>query len=406
MLSILTTTTLFPNDAKPNHGIFVATRLAKLCETNKVSADVLAPVPWLPRGLRYGDAGALDRVPRQTQQGPFQVWHPRYLVIPKIGMTITPHTLYYAMATAMRRLIAEGHRYDLIDAHYFYPDGIAAVRLARAFGLPVVVTARGTDINLIPQYNLPRRMILKAANQADAIITVCQALKDRMVELGVPDGRITVLRNGVDLVLFNPDGRDAARRKLDFRRRTIASVGGLINRKGHHHVIGALPMLPGVDLVVVGEGPERASLERLATTIGVSDRVRFMGSLDHTRLAEVYRAVDALVLASAREGWANVLLEAMASGTPVVGSSVWGTPEVVASPDAGILMRGLNADAVAEAVKRLFAAPPSRQATRAYAEQFDWTATTEGQLRLFHRILAERQARQHPVAARAARPHS
>jgi glycosyltransferase involved in cell wall biosynthesis len=405
MLSILTTTTLFPNDAKPNHGIFVATRLAKLCETNQVSADVLAPVPWLPRGLRYGDAGRLDRVPLQTRHGPFDVRHPRYLVIPKIGMTITPYTLYLTMYKAMRRLFSEGRRYDLIDAHYFYPDGIAAVRLARAFGIPVVVTARGTDINLIPQYAAPRRMILNAANHADGIVTVCQALKDRMVELGVPADRITVLRNGVDLERFNPGGREAARRKLDFRRRTIASVGWLIPRKGHHHVIKALPMLPGVDLVIVGEGPERAALERLATTIGVSDRVRFMGSLDHARLAEVYRAVDALVLASAREGWANVLLEAMASGTPVVASSVWGTPEVVASPDAGVLMRGLTGEAVAEGVKRLFAASPDRAATRTYAEQFDWAATTEGQLRLFHRILAERQARQHPLTARAASPH-
>jgi teichuronic acid biosynthesis glycosyltransferase TuaC len=407
MLSILTATTLFPNDAKPTHGAFVATRLAKLCESGIVTADVLAPVPWLPSHTRYADAGRLDLVPRQTRRGPWTVWHPRYLVIPKIGMMITPHTLYLAMRKTLRRLIAEGRRFDLIDAHYFYPDGVAAVRLAREFHLPVVVTARGTDINLIPQYALPRRMILNAAHAADGLITVCQALKDGMVALGVPADRITVLRNGVDLGLFHPDGRDGARRRLDFRRRTIGSVGWLIERKGHHHVIAALTKLPDTDLVIVGEGPERSRLERLAASLGVSDRVRFMGSLDQRRLAEVYRALDALVLASSREGWANVLLESMACGTPVVASSVWGTPEVVTAPAAGVLMATLDADGVANGIVRLFASLPSRKATRTYAEQFSWDATTRGQLSLFHRIVAERHACQHHSAAtaRAASPH-
>jgi glycosyltransferase involved in cell wall biosynthesis len=406
MLSILTATTLFPNDAKPTHGAFVATRLGKLCESGEVSAEVLAPVPWLPPYMRYPDAGRLDLVSRTTTRGAWTVHHPRYLVIPKIGMTITPHTLYLAMRSALQRMLAEGRRFDLIDAHYFYPDGVAAVRLAREFGLPVVVTARGTDINLIPEFSTPRRMILKAASQADGLITVCQALKDRMIELGVPAERITVLRNGVDLSLFHPEGRDEARRKLGFQRRTIGSVGWLIERKGHHHVIAALAKHPDTDLVIAGEGPERGRLERLAASLGVSDRVRFLGSLDQHRLAEVYRGLDALVLASSREGWANVLLEAMASSTPVVASSVWGTPEVVADPAAGVLMSSLDAEGVAHGLAHLFANLPSRAATRTYAEQFSWDATTQGQLRLFHRIVAERHARQHPSAAAAARATS
>ena len=408
MLTILTATTLFPNDAKPTHGAFVATRLAKLCDTGEVAAEVLAPVPWLPPLLRYPDAGRLDIVPHMTRRGGWSVRHPRYLVVPKIGMTLTPHTLYWAMRRSLKRLLAEGRRFDIIDAHYFYPDGVAAVRLARDFGLPVVVTARGTDINLIPDFATPRRMILAAACRADGLIAVCQALKDRMIELGVPAERITVLRNGVDLALFHPDGRDAARRKLDLRRRTIGSVGWLIERKGHHHAIAALPRLPDTDLLIVGEGPERAPLEELALSLGVGDRVRFMGSLDQMRLAEVYRAIDALVLASSREGWANVLLEAMACGTPVAASAVWGTPEVVAYPAAGVLMRSIDAEGVADALAQLFAAPPARAATRAYAERFDWDSTTQGQLELFRRIVAERSSRQlpsHAAAARAISPH-
>lgn len=391
MLSILTATTLFPNDVKPAHGAFVAMRLSKLAASGEVHAEVMAPVPWIPPLLRYPHAGRLDLVSRKSERQGLTVWHPRYVVLPKIGMTLTPHTLYLSMRQCLLKLLRQGHRFDLIDAHYFYPDGVAAVRLARAFNLPVTVTARGTDINLIPEFPTPRRMILEAAARADGLITVCQALKDRMVELGVAADRVTVLRNGVDLVLFHPGNREAARRALGVHRRTLASVGHLIERKGHHHVITALSQIPETDLLIAGEGPERAALEKLAARLGVADRVRFLGSLSQERLAEVYRAADALVLASSREGWANVLLEAMACGTPVVASSVWGTPEVVADPAAGVLMAKLDAEGVRDGVERLFAALPCRAHTRAYAERFSWDATTQGQLALFRRIVESRR---------------
>jgi glycosyltransferase involved in cell wall biosynthesis len=174
-------------------------------------------------------------------------------------------------------------------------------------------------------------------------------------------------------------------------RRTLGSVGWLIERKGHHHAISALGALPDTDLLIVGEGPERAALERLAAKENVSERVRFLGRIDQKRLPEIYNAMDALVLASSREGWANVLLEAMACGTPVVASAVWGTPEVVAAPAAGVLMKTLDSHGVIDGVRRLFATYPERAETRRYAEGFSWDATTQGQLALFRQILRRRQ---------------
>jgi len=392
MLSLLTVTTLFPNPIQATHGVFVATRLEKLLESQQATAHVVAPVPWMPPLVRYKRAGRLDLIPAWTRRGSLIVEHPRYVVIPKIGMTLAPRTLFYALKRTVHRLISAGYRFDLIDAHYFYPDGVAAVRLGQYFNLPVVVTARGTDLNLIPEYATPRKLICDAAARADGLITVCQALKDRLVELGTSADRVTVLRNGVDLDLFAPTDRAAARRILGLTRRTLGSVGHLIERKGHHIVVRALASLPDIDLLIVGEGPERAALERLALEAGVADRVRFMGRVDQGQLPQIYNAVDALVLASSREGWANVLLEAMACGTPVVASPVWGTPEVVATPEAGVLMRSLDWQGVVSGVRELFDNLPLRSATRAYAERFSWDATTEGQLSLFHQILAERQA--------------
>ena len=325
-------------------------------------------------------------------RGGLHVEHPRYAVVPKVGMNVTPYTLFLSMRKALRRMLNAGERFDLIDAHYFYPDGVAAVWLAREFGLPVVVTARGTDINLIPQYVLPRRLIRQAADRADGLITVCKALKTRLVELGVPPERLTVLRNGVDLELFRPLDRDQLRRQFGMRRRTLGSVGHLVERKGHHHIIEALPILPDTDLLIVGAGPERPSLEKLAAERGVSDRVVFFGAVEQGQLPAIYNAIDALVLASSREGWANVLLEAMACGTPVVASPVWGTPEIVSAPEAGVLMPSLDAAGVVAGVAQLFGSLPSREATRRYAEGFGWEPTSLGQLRLFRAILARRQA--------------
>jgi glycosyltransferase involved in cell wall biosynthesis len=389
-LSILTATTLFPNPVQRAHGVFVETRLRHLLASGEVTAHVLAPIPWLPPMVRYSSYGPLRTVPSREQRNGLIVEHPRYLVVPKFGMTLTPLMLYRAMRKRFVALLKEGHRFDLIDAHYFYPDGVAAVRLAREFNLPVTVTARGTDLNLIPEFPAPRKMILDAASKADGMITVCQALKDTLIEMGVADERVTVLRNGVDLELFRPVDRAAARSALGLSRRTLASVGLLIDRKGHHHIIRALKDLPDNDLLIAGDGPDRRALERLVVEEGVADRVRFLGSVDQNRLREIYNAVDALVLASSREGWANVLLESMACGTPVVASAVWGTPEVVARPEAGVVMPSLDPQGVAEGVRRLFAAYPDREATRRYAEGFNWNATTEGQLKLFRGILARR----------------
>ena len=391
MLSILTVTTLFPNPVNPSHGSFVATRLEKLVASGDVDVEVIAPVPWSPSWVPYSPSGRLDRVPRFRMHGGLKVHHPRYLVVPKVGMTLTPHTLFRTLRSNLQELLAQGRRFDLIDAHYFYPDGVAAVRLAEEFGIPVVVTARGTDLNLIPEYRSPRRMIRHAAARADGLITVCQALKDRLVELGTAADDVVVLRNGVDLQLFSPMDRQVARARLGLTRRTLASVGGLVERKGHHHAIRALPALPETDLLIVGEGPERRRLERIAVQEGVSGRVRFLGRMEQKQLPEVYNAVDALVLASSREGWANVLLEAMACGTPVVASAVWGTPEVVAAPEAGVLMKTLDTDGVVEGVTRLFSMNPDRAVTRRYAEGFSWDATTQGQLKLFQNILAASQ---------------
>jgi glycosyltransferase involved in cell wall biosynthesis len=399
-VQILTFTTLYPSAARPQHGIFVETRLRKLVESGAVAARVVAPCPWFPfASPRFGEYGITAQVPRHETRHGIAIEHPRYPLLPKIGMSTAPLALVGAVLPVLRREIAAGRDFELIDAHYFYPDGVAAVLLGRALGRPVVVTARGSDLNLLADFRVPRRWIRWAAAKADGLITVSSGLRDRLAALGVARERVRVLRNGVDLALFRPGDYTAARRALGFTRPTLLAVGNLVALKRHRLMVEALAMLPETDLVIVGDGPERGAIMAVAQAKGVAARVRLLGRVPQDRLPQIYTAADLLVLVSTHEGWPNVLLESMACGTPVVVSEIPGIAEIVATPAAGRVLAAVTAQRLANAIRDLLAAPPARAATRLYAEQFDWQPTTDGQAALF-RDIRERHAQAGAAIAR------
>jgi len=373
-LRLLTFSTLYPNPARPNHGVFVENRLRHLVAGGEVSSTVLAPVPWFP--FRH------PSVPRLESRHGMAVHHPRYPAPPGLGMYTAPAALLAAARRVLPALREAGLAFDAIDAHYLYPDGVAAIRLGRELGLPVVITARGSDTSQLPDHALPRRLIQEAIRQSAALIAVSAGLREGLLALGAPPEKVTVLRNGVDLEAFRlPSDR------VPNATRSLLSVGHLIPRKGHDLVIRSLTHLPGHHLVVVGEGPQREELEVLAQRLGVADRVRFAGPRPHAELRHFYGAADVMILASSREGWANVLLESMACGTPVVASPAWGSREAVSSPEAGIVLGETTPETIADAVRQLLAAPPTRSAVRAYAERFSWDETTRGQIALFREVL-------------------
>lgn len=386
-MRILTFTTLFPNSIQSHHGIFTETTLKHQLATDEIRATVVAPVPWFPsKNPLFGRYGSFADIPHVEQRIGVDVHHPRYYLPPKIGMTIAPFLLAKAAIPVMKKIAAKDG-FDVIDAHYFYPDGVAAVLLGMYFKKPVVVSALGTDINLIPKYRLPRSMIKWAGRRTSSMITVCEALKREMVDLGMSADKIFPLRNGVDLGLFFPMDKAISRAQLGIDGFTILSVGHLDVRKGHDRTISALRYLPDVRLIIVGGGADKTKLLNLAIQAGVQDRVRFVPPTSQVQLRSYYSACDALVLASSREGWANVLLESMACGTPVVASNVWGTPEVIQAQEAGVLVEDNSPRGIADGVQHLRRNYPLRTATRAYAEKFSWSETTAGQLRLFRQAI-------------------
>jgi len=387
-MKLLTFATLYPSAARPGHGIFVETRLRHLLASGAVQSVVVAPVPWFPVPSEgFGRYGTLARTPRRETLHGIDVRHPRFPLVPRVGMSTAPFLLAAASARALREVREGGHDFEVIDAHYFYPAGVAAALLGRRFGRPVVITARGSDINLIARHAIPRRLIVWAARRAAAVVTVSHALKGATERLGVDPQSISVLRNGVDAHAFRPLDRDAERSRLGVTGRLLLSVGNLVELKGNDLVIQSLSALSDTILCLVGEGPDRGRLEALVRGMAVGDRVRFLGQLPQSELPRYYSAADALVLASSREGWPNVLLEAMACGTPVVAARVGGTPEVVTSRAAGVLFEPRTVAALADAIRGLLKNPPERAETRRHAEQFSWEETTRGQFGLFERVV-------------------
>ena len=367
---VLVFTTLFPNPAQPLRSIFVRDRVAAVarhCPTR-----VVAPV--LYRGGR--------RIPLHDRQGELEVTHPPYTTLPLVGRFADGVLLYRQVLAHVRRIHAE-FPFDLIDAHFAFPDGAAAVRLGAHFRVPVAVTVRGTDILTLTHLRLRRRAIARALQRADRIFAVSEHLAARAVALGASPDSILVVPNGVDTARFSYAAPDAARRKLGIPadQRLLLCVGNVLALKGHHVLLEAIARLEAgagnPHVVVIGSDPSptgvnRRRLEQLIASHGLGNRIRLLGSLDHETLGDWYRAADLLVHPSLREGSPNAVREALACGLPVVGSRVGGVPDLVASSDLGVLVEPGDVDGLARAVHEALQKSWDRPAIAARAGGRNW----------------------------------
>ena len=388
MKRILVATTLYPNANQHRHGIFVETRLRQLLKSGEVEAQVVAPVPWFPFKIASMEHYSIyTDIPKYEQRNGIEIFHPRYLVAPKIGMLLTPFFLAMSLFFCARKIRKNGFKFELLDGHYFYPDGVATAIVAKILKVPYLVTARGTDINLISSYKIPGKLIRWAAMGAAGNITVSAALKNKLTNLGVPPDNIYVLRNGVDTELFVMHDSQTIRKEMNLTSKILVSVGNLVEPKGHALIVQALSQLPDCSLLIIGSGEQLSELMQTAKELGVSERVQHIEEVSQSELAKIYSAADLLILASSREGWPNVLLESMACGTPVVATRVGGTPEIVKAPEAGCLIDERSTDAIVSAVKTMLNSTPAPEATRRYAEKFSWQQTINGLTDLLNKVL-------------------
>lgn len=396
---LLVFSSLFPHPGQPNAGLFIRERMFRVGQTLPVK--VVAPVPWFPlQGLlRRWRPHFRPDAPRTEIQSGIEVFHPRYFSVPGIFKSLDG--LFMAMGSwATLRRIRRQFDFQIIDSHFAYPDGYAAALLGRWLGLPVTITLRGTEARLAksPQH---RRLMRAAMDGAARIFSVADALKQTAVEIGVPAAKVRVVGNGVDLGKFQPIPQQDARQALGLAvdAPVFVSVGGLCERKGFHRVIACLPELkktfPGIRLLVVGgasaEGDWTAQLQQQVAHLGLQDVVAFLGALPPAQLKIPLSAANVFVLSTRNEGWANVFLEAMACGLPVVSTDVGGNSEVVCRPELGTIVPFDQQPALTQAMADALRHPWNRDHIMDYASQNSWDQRVAVLVQEFRDIAARAQ---------------
>jgi glycosyltransferase involved in cell wall biosynthesis len=357
---LLVYTSVFPNAGQPNLGVFVRERMFRVGA--HLPVVVVAPVPWFPlQGLlRLWKPHFRPPAPRRETQDGVEVHHPRFLSLPGVLKRLDGLSMAVSTRRLARRLHAEPG-FDVIDAHFAYPDGYAATLLGRWLGVPVTITLRGTEPSLA-RFPARRRRAALAMQRATRLFSVSASLKQYAVaSCGVPEAKVRVVGNGVDTQKFHPVDRSLARTALGIApdARVLVSVGGLVERKGYHRVIELLPALVRRDprllyLIVGGGGPEgdiSARLRAQVDALGLAEHVRFLGPMPPERVKLPLSAADVFVLATSNEGWANVFLEAMACGLPVVTTDVGGNREVVSDDRFGTVVPFGDANALQAALE-------------------------------------------------------
>ena len=392
-------TTLFPHPGQPSAGLFIRERMFRVAKILPIT--VVAPVPWFPLQslIRKSRPHFRPYAPRHEIQDGVEVLHPRFFSVP--GLFKSLDGLFMALGSLptlwrLRRRFA----FDLIDAHFAYPDGYAATLLGKWLKVPVTITLRGTEVPL-SRDRARRRLIVKALQQTARIFAVSTSLKNHAASLGIDEARIRVVGNGVDSQKFQPLPKQQARSQLGLPQGApvLISVGGLVERKGFHRVIECLPQLcrqfPGLRyLIVGGAGPEGDWGERLRTQaaqLDLADNVIFLGALPSGELRLPLSAADVFVLATRNEGWANVFLEAMACGLPVVTTDVGGNAEVVCRPELGTVVPYSDHAALTWALAEALRKPWQREAIIAYAGENSWDGRVAVLVEEFTRIAGSKR---------------
>ena len=394
-LKVLMLTRLFPSREFPANGTFCAERAKALSEFADIR--VMVPTPYWPRWLPARGMWAwLSRVEREgmTPEG-IPVTYPRYLCLPWIATW----SQGLAMARSVRREFSRrcrGWRPDVVDGHFAFPDGYAAVRLAQSIGCPSLVTCHGSDLKLYPPLVFTGSMLSRTLRLANRVISVSTLLRERSIELGCPERNALFLTNGVDTRKFVVRDKSECRRRLGLPVEGVMGlcVGHLDDNKNQSVQIRAIAEIRGAGgrpprLALVGEGPNRRRLEQEARGLGLAELVRFAGQRPHEEVSDWMGAADWLVLSSHYEGWATVYFEAMSCGRPVITSNVPSAKDCVCDERYGIVVEQNTAEAFAEAMTRAQGRTFDPDTIRAYAERNSWDTWARKMLDIIEGVLEE-----------------
>lgn len=401
-MKVLIISHMYPSLANPISGIFVQKQTEALI-AGGVEAVLINPVPWTPfflrwrpRWLRYA------QIPRLEKDQGFPVFHPRYLEFPKGFLLGSLAGRYYWSMAAMLHGLFKKWRPDVIQAHVAFPDGAAAVKFGKEYGIPVVVTVHGMDFLITLQRGpVCKRGVQRALNKADRVVLVSEALRENFgLEQWIGDpAKCHVIHNGVNLTDIVTDGQAAAPVTDDSQADPVLlSVGHLNKKKAHAYVLRALPALlkrfPQLSYRIVGDGEERGELERLTDELGLRAHVVFLGRLSHPEAMREMAACQVMALPSWDEGFGIVYLEAMAHGKPVIGTQGEGAARLIERENVGLTVPARDAAAIARAACEILgdcelAQAMGQRGQEVVSTQFTWSLNAERTLCLYKDLLKE-----------------
>ncbi|MBW3622869.1 MAG: glycosyltransferase family 4 protein [Armatimonadetes bacterium] len=337
MLKVLLLTNLYPTPQDSTRGVFNLQNfraLRRFCD-----ARVVVPVPWWGRGRRPAEWWTIP----QDESSGIPAMYPSFFSVPGVP-ALHARGMYASLRPSLRRLRAE-FPFDVILASWAYPDAVAAAHFAEEIGCPLVTMILGSDLNEFSRHAALRTQIVYALNRSERVITVSGALKEKAVGLGVNGSKVVVQHNGVDgerFYLRSGEDQKEIRRTLGLPpdRPVAGYVGNFKPEKGVEVLIeaaGALKRRGRTEplLALVGSGPLEEKMKSRVKVLGVEDQVRFCGRQPHDEIPRWMSASDVICLPSFREGCPNVVLEALASGKPVVASAVGGVPELIVDKSEG-----------------------------------------------------------------------
>lgn len=372
MLRLLSLTSAYPDREWTGVGSFVEHQLRALAARPGVEVEVVAPIGLPPFPLSLAPRHRRERaLPRVEMLNGLRVHRPRFRRLPFDGRRRVD-----AMVRALRPVLESIRRrfaFDILQAEFFWPDGLAAMRLAQALGVPFSIKARGGDFERpAAGHDWARDQVMEAGTKAARLLAVSENLRSAMLESGLPAERIAVHRTGLDRARFGLRDRAAARTALKVDGPLVLNVGNLLPRKRQRLAIETMVHLGEVaTLILVGGGPDRFRLERRARELGVDGRVRFMGAVPQPLMPFFYAAADVTLHTAELEGLSNVWVESLACGTPVVTTETGGAREVIDRREAGRVVAS-NPVSIAAAVRELLDRPPAPGDVAARVERFSW----------------------------------
>jgi glycosyltransferase involved in cell wall biosynthesis len=379
--------------------VFVKERMRFVAQLPNIELRIVSPLPYFPPWRRFKRWYPLSQIARREDVDGLPVVRPRYILPPKIGGYIHPGLMYPFVKRTATKLRRE-FDFDLIDAHFVYPDGVVATMLGRLYDKPVVITGRGEEIERFPRLPLIGKQIRAAVAQATQLVALSNPIRQALIDQGADPSKITVIPNGVDCERFHPSDQAAARRQLGLPadRPIVLAVGYLLEMKGFHLLVEAIAHIrahfPDVLAVIVG-GKARWGLDyeheirRQVSALGLEANVRLTGAQPPEDLPHWYSAADVLAILSSREGSPNVLMEALACGLPAVATPVGGIPEILSNPALGTLLPERSASAAAAGITAALSRTWHRAQIRDWVVQHrSWTETARQVERVFDRALA------------------